>query len=528
MNNRILPFLTTLSVGILPLQAKASHNEPAERPNILFIIADDASYQHFGAYGCRWIQTPAFDKVAKDGILFNHCYTSNAKSAPSRACILTGKYFFQMEAATNHLPYFPNDLEVFTETLESNGYRTGYTGKGWAPGVVEQKDGKERSLTGIQYNKRTTQPPTKEISLVDYAGNFSDFLDDSPQGQPWFFWFGCFEPHRHYEYGSGARLSQKSTDTIPDIPSFWPDNDIVRNDLLDYGFEIEYFDQQIEKFLAELQQRGLLDNTLIIITSDNGMPFPRCKGNNYEYSHHMPLAIMWKDKIIKPGREVDDIVSFMDFAPTILEAAGIELNQTKQLPGHSLTEYFNEQKQNRPEYRTYTLIGRERHDYGRPGNQGYPIRGLVTDKFLYIWNLKPHLLPAGNPETGYTDCDGSPTKTQILNMKRSNMDRQYYNLSFGLRPEEELYDLSTDAECLINLSENTQYQDIKKELRDKLLHELKQNKDPRLTGNGDVFDLYPCSIPIGIDFWEKVTRHEITEPWKITGWISPTDYSIYE
>lgn len=367
MRNRILP-LITLSAGILPLQASTSHNDTPERPNILFIIADDASYQHFGAYGCRWVQTPAFDKIAQDGLLFTHCYTSNAKSAPSRACILTGKYFFQMGAATNHLPYFPNDLEVFTETLESNGYRTGYTGKGWGPGVVEEKNGRERSLTGKEYNNRTTQPPTAEISKVDYAGNFSDFLNNTPTGQPWFFWFGCFEPHRNYEYGSGARLARKSTDTIPCVPSFWPDNDVIRNDLLDYGFEIEYFDRQIEKLLTELQQRNLLDNTLIIVTSDNGMPFPRCKGNNYEYSHHMPLAIMWKNKIIKPGREVDDIVSFMDFAPTILEVAGIEQAQTvKRLPGHSLTEYFDGKKQNRPEYREYALIGRERHDYGRPG-----------------------------------------------------------------------------------------------------------------------------------------------------------------
>ena len=146
MNNRVLPFIT-LSASILPLQAAPSNKTETERPNILFIIADDASYQQFGADGCSWIQTPAFDKVAQDGILFTRCYTSNAKSAPSSSCILTGKYFFQMGAATNHLPHFPSDLEVFTEILEKNGYRTGYTGKGWGPGIVEKKEGKERLLT---------------------------------------------------------------------------------------------------------------------------------------------------------------------------------------------------------------------------------------------------------------------------------------------------------------------------------------------------------------------------------------------
>lgn len=526
MYNRTLALITFSSGVIAPATIQSQNN--TEHPNILFIIADDASYHHFSANGCRWTNTPAFDRIAEEGLLFNQCYTSNAKSAPSRACILTGKHFFQMGAATNHNPYFPSDLNVFTESLTSNGYKVGYTGKGWAPGKVEKKEGKERSLTGKQYNKHKTQPPTTGINRVDYAMNFIDFLDETPENQPWFFWFGCFEPHRPYEYGSGAKLSGKNTDTIPKIPLFWPDNDTVRNDMLDYGFEIEYFDNQISKFLAELEKRNMLENTLIIVTADNGMPFPRCKGNNYEYSHHMPLAIMWKDKIIKPGREINDIVNFMDFAPTILEVAGVKQDKIlEQLSGRSLTEYFNGKSESKSKQRKYTLIGRERHDYGRPGNQGYPIRGIIKDNFLYICNLKPELLPGGNPETGYSDCDGSPTKTLILNMKRSEANSQYYKMNFDYRPEEELYDLSSDKECIINLSENTKYKELKKELRDLLLYELKKNEDPRIMGNGDVFDKYPYCEPIGVNFWEKVMNKEIIRPWEKTGWISPTDYSNY-
>ena len=298
--------------------AKASTKKGDDRPNILFIIADDASFQHFGAYGCKWVRTPAFDRVSREGLLFNKCYTSNAKSTPSRSSILTGLYSWESGAAANHNPYFPEDLKVVTESLAENGYNVAFTGKGWAPGNPGEKNDEKRLLTGKPYQKRKLIPPSTGIHTTDYVGNFSDFLDEVESDKPWFFWFGCYEPHRAYEFGSGNRLGGKNITDIDNLPLFFPDNQIVRTDMLDYAYEIEYFDKQIEGYLMELEKRSLLDNTIIIITSDNGMPFPRCKGNNYEYSNHMPLAIMWKNGIVNSGRKIDDYVNFVDLILRLL------------------------------------------------------------------------------------------------------------------------------------------------------------------------------------------------------------------
>ncbi|MCK5105446.1 MAG: sulfatase-like hydrolase/transferase, partial [Cyclobacteriaceae bacterium] len=172
-------------------------------PNILFAIADDASYPHMGAYGCDWVKSPAFDRIANQGILFTNAYTPNAKCSPSRACILTGRNSWQLEEAANHIPFFPVKFKTYAEALSKNGYHVGYTAKGWAPGVALDNDGKPRQLTGVPYNNFKTTPPAKYISNNDYAANFEDFLNNRPEGMPFCFWYGSTEPHRAYEFRAG-------------------------------------------------------------------------------------------------------------------------------------------------------------------------------------------------------------------------------------------------------------------------------------------------------------------------------------
>ena len=261
---------------------EARQNRTQDRPNILFCIADDASFQHFSKAGCSWVSTPNFDRVADEGIFFSRCYTPNGKSAPSRAILLTGLYSWQLGEAGNHICNFPPDIKVFTEVLSEAGYDVAFTGKGWAPGNPGSINGTPRQLTGTPYQEAKLVSPTSKINKCDYAENFKAFLDENDGESPWFFWFGSREPHRAYEYGTGKSLGGRSIEEIDEVPAFWPDNDIVRNDMLDYGYEIEYFDAQIGKMLEELESRGILDNTLVVVTSDNGMPFPRCKANDYE------------------------------------------------------------------------------------------------------------------------------------------------------------------------------------------------------------------------------------------------------
>ena len=493
------------------------------RPNILFCIADDASFPHMGAYGCIWVKTPGFDRVAEGGILFTRCYTPNAKCAPSRSCILTGRNSWQLKEAANHWPHFPTEFKTYAEILAKHNYHVGYTGKGWAPGKAVDADGKRREIAGTPYQVKTSKPPANAISNCDYAANFELFLKAHPKGQPFCFWYGGHEPHRAYEFGAGVKYGGKKLEQIDKIFKFWPDNDTIRTDLLDYAFEIEHFDRHLQKMLDMLDDTGELDNTLVIVTSDNGMPFPRIKGQEYEFSNHMPLAIMWKKGIKDPGRTVCDFVSFIDFAPTFLELAGVDGEQAGMYPiqGRSLTEIFGSASEGIvcPD-RDHVLIGKERHDVGRPHDWGYPIRGIVKGDYLYLRNFEPTRWPAGNPETGYLNTDGSPTKTQILDMRRDGSDPKYWIWSFGKRPGEQMFNVVKDPECMNDLAGEAKYAELKEDMKKQMIAELREQKDPRMFGHGHIFDEYQYADPRGNGFYERYMRGEKVK----AGWVEPTDF----
>lgn len=505
---------------ILFMAATAMAQSDGDRPNILFCIADDASQPHFSAYGCKWVQTPAFDKVAAEGLLFTNAWTPNAKCAPSRACILTGRNTWQLEEACNHMPHFPAKFKSYVEELGDNGYFCGKTAKGWAPGKAVDANGKQRFLAGPPFNRKKTNPPAKAISGIDYAANFDDFLEQKPDDEPFCFWYGGLEPHRAYEAGVGARLGGKKTSDIDHVPAFWPDNETIRNDMLDYAYEIEYFDSHLDRMLKSLEQRNMLDNTLVIVTSDNGMPFPRIKGQEYAWSNHLPLAIMWKSKINKPGRVIDDFVSFIDLAPTILQSAKVPGLRMQPMSGRSLTEYFGIEKEGIVfAERDHVLIGKERHDVGRPNDWGYPIRGIVKDGFLYLRNYEIDRWPAGDPLTGYLNCDGSPTKTEILSLYRSESETSFWKQAFGKRPEEELYDLNADRDCMKNLAGAAEHTERKMDMERQMVMELRAQQDPRVRGKGSIFDEYPVASPTA-KYYERFTGGEKVK----AGWVNPSDY----
>ena len=495
--------------------------KPNPRPNILFAIADDWSFGHAGAYDCKWIKTPAFDRVAREGILFNRAYTPNAKCARSRAIILTGRNSWQLEEAANHMNFFPAKYKGWVETLADNGYSVGYTGKGWGPGIAKDADGDDRQLTGIPFSNEKAPPPARGISNNDYASNFIEFLKQAPGNRPWSFWFGTMEPHRGYEYGSGVKAGKELSD-IDKVPAFWPDDETIRNDMLDYAVEVEHYDRHLGRILDALDKFGLADNTIVVATSDHGMPFPRCKGQAYDYSNHVPLAIRWPTGIIGKNRKVDDYVSFIDLAPTFLEASRVNGLKAGMKPfaGKSLFEIFKSPKSGQviPE-RDHVLVGKERHDVGRPYNQGYPIRGIIKRNVLYLRNFENERWPAGNPETGYLNCDGSPTKTLLINQRRKG-EEKYWSMSFGKRPVNEMYDLWNDRECVRNLAGMEKYYKLERSLKSQLLRELKEQGDPRVNDRGFVFDKYPF-IGDWNDFYERYVSGKKTPR---TGWVNSNDY----
>lgn len=512
-------FLSVLIASVFLLAFKQTTVVKQKKMNILFLIADDAGID-FSAYGSTFCKTPSFDRIAKEGLLFNRAYTPNAKCAPSRSCIMTGRNSWQLDAAANHWIYFPNKFKTFSEALNENGYEIGYTGKGYAPGKALTEDGKKRNLLGKSYDTFRTKTPTKHISNIDYSANFNHFLSQN-KDKSWCFWVGFNEPHRAYEYGTGASLGHKKTTDIKRVPKYWPDTDSVRNDMLDYAFEIEYMDNHVAKILKALEESGELENTLIVFTSDHGMPFPRVKGNEYENANHIPMAIMWKNGIKNAGRTIDDYVSFIDLAPTFLEAAGITPQQSLMQPitGKSLFNLFNASKSGQIDpSRNYLLVGQERHDFGRPHDVGYPIRGIHKNNILFLKNYEPNRWPICNPETGYLNCDGGATKTFILNQRRRGLEKNYWKMCFGHRVEKELYDTKADPDCVYNLMSNPKYKTLAAQLEKEMEAKLKQQGDLRMFGYGHLYEQAPFAEVNG--FYERFMKGEKIK----TGWVESTDY----
>lgn len=453
------------------------------RPNILFALADDAS--HVSAEGHRFVDTPWFDWVARQGVRFANAYTTNPKCAPSRASLLTGMHTWQLEEACNHWSIFPAKFALYPDLLESAGYHVGYTGKGWGPGDWRPQ-GLPRNPAGNEYNQHSLEPPANtKISTVDYVANFSAFLDERQPDQPFCFWYGGREPHRRYEPGEGLRAGKQLHQV--EVPPYLPDNPTVRSDLLDYAFEIEWFDAQLGRMIAMLRQRGELDDTVIVVTSDNGMPFPRVKGQMLDPDFRLPLAVCWP-ATVPGGRVVEDLISFIDLTATFMELAG--LIPHRQMAGRSLVTLLRSERGGRvdPE-RDRVYMGRERHDLGYEGDLSYPVRCVRWDNYLYVRNLRSDMWPAGNPETGFTNVDSSPTKTCILDQHAAG-DDTYYKLAFGKHPQEELYDLDTDPFCLTNLAFRPRFHDRTAMMWADLRHTLERTLDPRISGNGAIFDQY--------------------------------------
>jgi len=481
----------------------AMADEIARRPNILVAISDDQSWIHTSASGCRSIATPNFDRVAKEGVLFNNAICASPGCSPSRASILTGRYPWQLEQAGTHASSFPAKYSVYPELLEKAGYFVGYTGKGWQPGNFKAS-GRVRNPAGVSFSQLKIQKvPATGISKTNYAGNFEEFLEQKPADQPFCFWYGGHEPHRSFERGSGIALGKQLA--AVDVPSFLPDSEEVRSDILDYCLEIEWFDRHLGKMISALEASGELNNTLIIVTSDNGMAFPRAKANVYEYGIHMPLAIRYP-AVVPGDRVVDDVVSLTDLAPTILEIAGVEHPQAKgednSMTGESLVPLLESSESGLTRFcREEVYSCRERHSSSRWENLTYPQRCIRTSRYLLIRNMKPERWPAGAPrkmqsgklgpeDGGYHDIDACPTLSFLIAEKLNPEVAPFFSLAVAHRPALELFDIQEDPACLKNLSGDSEYQEVSAKLEAKLNLFLKTTGDPRLNGAEDIWEKY--------------------------------------
>lgn len=464
-------FALLAAIGIGTASGAPASGPGQVRPNILLCLGDNYSWSHLPPYGCDAIQAPNFARVAREGVLFRHAFAPAPSCAPSRSSLLTGQDVWRLEQGANLHGELPTRFPVYPELLEKAGYHVGFTGKGWAPGSLEAS-GRKRNPAGEKFS------------------DFKTFLERKPAGQPFCFWYGDI-----YSNPLGKPVVKDGVDLERfRIPPFLPDVEATRNDFYYYFQRLRRFDAAVGEMLAALERAGQLENTLIVFTADNGMDFPRSYPNLYDYGTRMFMAMRWGDRV-RGGRTVEDFVTLTDLAPTFLEAAGVKV--PADMTGRSLMPLLRSTSSGQIDaVRDRVYTARERHAWARLGGLGYPMRAVRTGEFLYLRNFEPGRWPAGDPDFAhftqgvYGDIDRCATKSYMYEHRDDPAVRPLFELSFGRRPAEELYDLRQDPEQMRNVAGQTAYAVVQRQLAEDLMRRLRETGDPRALGQPARWDGY--------------------------------------
>ncbi len=385
-------------------------SEPAEQPNILVLIADDAGWQDFGCYGHPTIRTPNIDRLAQNGLLCRNAFLTTSSCSPSRTSILSGQYAHTIGTEDMHVP-LPEDVRFVPSYLQEKGYFSG--------NMFKQHYGPNGEKQFDWYSKKLT--------------DFEDFLSKSHE-KPFFCWVGFNDPHRPYDTKDYANPFPPEKVVVPPM---MVDDAATRQDLADYYSEIERMDSDIGKMVAMLKGKGKLDNTLIIFLSDNGAPFPRAKGTLYDAGIGTPLIFSWPDAISK-GTEYEPLVSSIDLAPTILQLAGIQ--KPAPMAGVPMLEIFTNPKK---VLRDYAFSERNWHGIDEH------IRSVRTDRHKLIVNGAYEKLPFGSP----SDIAESPAWVSLYEQQQKGKLTPAQKLLFSHpRARVELYDTVKDPNELNNIA----------------------------------------------------------------------------
>ncbi len=445
------------------------------RPNVLFVLADNWGWPHAGVLGDPLAQTPVFDRIAREGVVFNHTFCPVPSCSPTRSSLLTGRAAHQLADAASLWSKFDRGHRVFTDLLREGGYEVGMTGKGWGPG--NHKDfGWPENPVGAEH------------------ASFEAFLKQRDPRRPFFFWLGNTDTARHrwrydpegWEGLDAAKLK---------VPPQFPDDPVTRSTLMAYYASVRNMDRAVGEDIARLEKLGLLDDTVVVYTSDNGWQMPRGLANCYDTGTRVPFAVRWGRRLAA-GSVRDEFVSLTDLAPTFVELAGLPVEP--HVTGRSIAGLILGREDS--VRRDAVFLERERHANVRRGDLSYPVRGIRTKDFLYLWNLRPDRWPAGDPELyhsvgPYGDVDLSPLKDLLVGGAARPDLAPFRALSLERRPTEELYDLRSDPHQVSNVATDASYADLRRELRERVQRWMRETADPRVDPAYDGWDLMPYFGP---------------------------------
>jgi len=406
--------LALLSTVLLSVGAVA-------RPNVVLIIADDIS-PDFSCFGGQ-VQTPNVDALAAQGVRFDNAYVTASSCSPSRNSIITGRYPHNTGAPELHMD-LPEGQFMFPQALKEAGYYSVLSGK-WHMGEA-------------------TRPAFDVVDAVHYpndptgAENWIKLLRERPKDQPFFMWFAAFDAHRPWE------ADEKETPHNPAklvLPAGIPDTPMARQDFAAYCDEVRRFDRYVGGVVAELKTQGVYENTLIILLGDNGRPFPRSKTSLYDAGMKTPLVVHWPEGKLKTGGVSKSLVSSIDIAPAILEAAG--LSAPPQVQGISLLPICR-----KPELKTREVLYGERNWHvqracGRMVRKGDWVYMRDFTPGCYSFQMVNHK-DGSYAELLRLQADGklTPEQAEVFSIER---------------PEEQLFNITSDPQQLKNLAGNPEH-----------------------------------------------------------------------
>ena len=519
------------------LTARAADGAAAPRWNILFLFADD-----WGRYASVYagidgrpslndvITTPNVDRLAREGVAFRRAFVNAPSCTPCRSSLLSGRYFFNTgRGAILRGAVWDSAIPTYPLMLRDSGYHIGKSYKVWSPGTpadapfggqahAYEKAGRAPNNFSEEVTARMGRgmalTAARDEVLSQVRGNFDAFLADRKPGQPWHFFFGVTTTHRKWIKGSGKALWGIEPERLKGrMPAFLPDVPEIREDVADYLGECQAVDAYIGVLRERLEAAGELERTLIIVSGDHGMPgVPSGKCNLYD--HGTAVSLVARVPGAKGGRVVDDFVCLPDLTPTFLEIGGVK--PPAGLYGRSLLNVLRSDRSGQVDpARTWVITGRERHvESAREGFVGYPMRALRTADFVYIRNFRPERMPMGDAKTafdpkvlagnalteetriGFADMDSSPTKEWLVRHRDDPQWKRHFEIAFGRRPAEELYDLRKDPDQVNNVAADPAYAKARTEMAETLMKRLTEAGDPRVTGDGLTFERPPFAGPV--------------------------------